>query len=156
MYARFREVLQARALKQILGHMAPQEYDDEDIDRLAISAIWFYKWLGWFIAYDAGCFSIDRYNTKEEMDLTNSKRYCIGNHGPIHKHGDKYYARIYVDHEYIAVNINDPSDVKNDAGLDGACFGWAFINGDEEFLWREILNRAVGDIEAPENVFKAA
>jgi len=59
-------------------------------------------------------------------------RYC----GPIHRHQGQDFVQIYLgQHEWMAVNVADPADVRCDPGYNGVVFGYGqIILEDREFI----------------------
>ena len=56
--------------------------------------------------------------------------------GPIYKYGDKFYVQTYLgQHEWLIVNVDDPTDQHMDPGWEGTEYGVAVILGSFEVKW---------------------
>ena len=56
--------------------------------------------------------------------------------GPVYKYGDKFYVQVYLgQHEWLIVNVDDPTEMHSDPGWDGTKYGWAVILGSFKVDW---------------------
>jgi len=79
-----------------------------------------------------------RFETREECEAwseeTNAADSWIMS-GPVHKHDGQLFVQLYQgQHEWLAANLDDLTDVRHDPGYEGTVFGWAYIDREGEWL----------------------
>lgn len=68
-----------------------------------------------------------RYESKEALLAAHPRApwHC---YGPVHRHGEAYYIQTYLgQHKWLAINVEDTSDVRSDPGWAGTVYGYAFV-----------------------------
>lgn len=67
--------------------------------------------------------------------------------GPIHKHDGILYVQLYRgQHEWAAVNLADPTDIRHDPGYEATVFGWAYVDLDGS--WLKITDKELPEPES--------
>jgi hypothetical protein len=127
--------------------------NNETMEECFWFAAWSIMWqyLGQLAAFDAGGLCvIERFDSQEELlEKHPGARWHF--YGPIHKHDTGYYVQTYLgQHEWLAINVDDITDIKYDAGWDGTNFGYGFVNCTDE-IFEVLMKHSGGEINtAPE------
>jgi hypothetical protein len=77
-----------------------------------------------------------RFATRAEAEADPRMPHEWERSGPILKYGEKLYVQVYLgQHEWLIVNVDDPTEMHPDPGWEGTQYGWAFIFGSFKLNW---------------------
>ena len=86
---------------------------------------------------------VELFNSREELEAKHGFMCAMGTYaGPVHLHGEEKFIQIYIgQHEWIGVNINNPTDIRIDPGWAGKEFGYGIVFfPDKQWAYTKYLN----------------